>query len=79
VLPPDFSTSALTGPAAVQVNANLTAKAGAGRGIEGGVIVKAVVLAVAWVGDLTTGGKPQVIRGRARPLSARTLPAPFRS
>jgi hypothetical protein len=79
VLPPDFSTSAVTGPAAAQVNANLTAKDGAGSSIEAGAIVKAVALAVAWADDSATGSKAQAIRGRARPLSARTLPARFRS
>jgi hypothetical protein len=64
VLPPDFSASILTNPAAVQANANLTAKAGAGRSIEGGATVKAIALAVAWADDSATGGKARAIRGR---------------
>ena len=66
VLPADFGASALTGPAAVQANANLAAKAGAGRSIEGGAIVKGIALAVAWADDSATGGKAQAIRGRRK-------------
>jgi len=68
MLPPHFSTSTLTGPAAVQANGNLTAKAGAGSSIEAGVTVKAVDLAVAWADgrafDVRLLGPPQVrVRG----------------